>query len=248
MDKTNKRRIPFYVKLKNELQEKIQQEMNIGDFMPTEKEIGEIYGASRETVRAAINELVKEGLIVKKQGKGTFVTNKNTMQDVGRIYSWTEEMKLRNKKTGTSHLEISEVAPSRKLKKALHLSDNDKVVCINRVRLIDDEPIVIMVNYIPEKLVPGLKEKGLNCESLYYKLERDYNIILVYAEEIITARFATSAEAALLQIPEESAVLNVRRTSFTEGNIPVEVVDMVARGDKYQYFAKLKGRHKSTRR
>lgn len=235
---------PLYVQLKNELQEKIEQDMSVGDLLLTETEIEKMYQVSRMTVRKAIEELVNEGIVNKQQGKGTFVSQTKTTQGLGRIFSWSEEMKIQHKESKTISTEISIVPPSKKIRAALQLDKNEQVVCIRRVREIDGEPVAIMINYLRAKYVPGLIETGLRSDSLYYDLEKIYNISLVHADEIITARLSNPIESALLVIPEDSAVLHVRRTSYMKGNIPIEVVDMVARGDRYQYLAELEGRTK----
>ncbi|HAC5573502.1 TPA_asm: UTRA domain-containing protein [Listeria monocytogenes] len=235
---------PLYMQLKNQLQEKIEQDMSVGDLLLTETEIEKMYHVSRMTVRKAIEELVNEGIVSKQQGKGTFVSQTKTTQGLGRIFSWSEEMKLQHKESKTISVEISAAIPSKKIRTALQLGKHEEVTCIRRVREIDGEPVAIMINYLRAKYVPGLLENGLKSDSLYHNLEEIYHISLVHADEIITARLSTPIESALLAVPEDSAVLHVRRTSYMKGNTPVEVVDMVARGDRYQYLAELEGRTK----
>lgn len=245
MEKLNKNsKLPLYLQLKEILLKQIEQDMTIGTLIPTETEIEATYGVSRMTVRKTVDELVNDGYLIRKQGKGTFVKDNKTIQDVGRIFSWTEEMQSQQRETKTTHMEIKRIEPSKRLRTALNLSKNEKLICINRVREINSEPIVIMLNYLREKYVPGLLEHGIESDSLYKDLEEKYDLILLNADEVITSRLSDPTESLLLNIPEDSAVLHVRRTSYIKNKIPVEVVDMVARGDKYQYFAKLKGRQK----
>lgn len=239
-----KKDVPLYVQLKEELIKKIENEMEIGALLPTEKELESQYNVSRMTVRSAIDELKNEGFVTKQQGKGTFVNQKKMTQDVGTIFSWTEEMKLQNKQSQTTIIDMKEAVPSKEVMKSLKIQNGEKVITLTRVRQVDNEPIVIMVNYLKEKYVPELLKDGLQSESLYEELETKYNIFLEKADEIITAREATAFEASMLNVSEGSALLHVRRTSYMKNNIPVEVVDMIARGDKYQYFAELEGRNK----
>ncbi len=237
--------IPLYLQLKEILKERIEKHMSPGDVIPIEIEIEKEFGVSRMTVRKAIDELVDEGLVVKQQGRGTFVQQPKITQDVGTIFSWTEEMRNKGKSTETRDLEIREVTPSRKLAEALRLGKNERIVCLKRIRYTEGEPLAIMINYLRLNYVPGLLDNGLQSESLYEDLEQIYHIKLVEADETISAREATDLEALTLQIPPGSAVLHIMRTSYLANGIPVEVVDMTARADRYQYFAKLTGREKN---
>lgn len=237
--------VPLYLQLKEILKERIEHYMEPGDAIPVEIEIEKEYGVSRMTVRKAIDELVDEGMVVKQQGKGTFVQQSKITQDAGTIFSWTEEMRNKGKSTETREMEVREVTPSRKLAEALRLHKNERTVCLKRVRYTEGEPLAIMINYLRLQYVPGLLENGLQSESLYEDLEQIYRVKLVEADETISAREATDLEALTLHIPPGSAVLHIVRTSYMANGMPVEVVDMTARADRYQYFAKLTGREKS---
>jgi GntR family transcriptional regulator len=218
--------------------------MKSGDMLPTEPEIEKMYQVSRMTVRKAIEELVAEGRVSKQQGRGTFVQSPGIIQEAGKITSWTEEMKLKGKETKTIGLQILEIYPSNKLAADLSLKKNEKVVCIKRVRVVDGEPLAIMVNYLRSTAVPGLLESGLTSESLYEELENRYNIVIERATERIRAREASELEAISLNIPPYSAVLQVTRLSYLSDGMPFEVVEMTTRADRYQYHIELSGRRK----
>lgn len=235
---------PLYMKVQEELVEVIHT-LNVGDKIPPEYELEKMFGVSRVTVRKAVENLVSEGLLQKCQGVGTTVCETSTTQSLGKIYSWTEEMKRKNQRSTSSNQIIHRIKPSLKLKNELRMSDEEKIIMVSRIKLVNDIPIVIMVNYLREVFIPGFYERGLQRDSLYEELEQVYGINLFSGEEIIRARSATAYEAAALQIEEGAAILNVRRKTFLKYNRPFEIVDMVARGDKYQYFAKLGGRDKT---
>lgn len=236
--------IPLYQQLKESLAAHIEQNLKSGDMLPTEPEIEEMYQVSRMTVRKAIEELVAEGLVTKQQGRGTFVQSPGIVQEAGRITSWTEEMKLKGKETKTIGLQILEIQPSNKLAADLSLKKTEKVICIKRIRVVDGEPIAIMVNYLRSSLLPGFLETGLRSESLYEELENRYNIVIEKATERIRAREATELEAISLSIPPYSAVLHVTRLSYLSDGTPFEVVEMITRADRYQYHIELTGRRK----
>lgn len=238
-----KSNVPLYIQLVQELKEEITQNLRVGDKLPTEKEMEKKYDVSRMTVRSAIDELQNQGIVSKIQGKGTFVKQNKLVQNLGTIFSWTEEMQLKNYSTETLEKKIHRIAPSKKIRKELMLTEGESVICVERVRTINDEPIVILVTYLREKYIPGFFEAGFAGESLYKVLESDYNIQLTVADEVISARNCTPIEAVRLNVEEDSAVLNVRRITYLETGAPFEVVDMIARGDKYHYLAHLEGRN-----
>ncbi|MFU0790216.1 MULTISPECIES: GntR family transcriptional regulator [Virgibacillus] len=237
-------RVPLYKQVKNQLLQEINKNMKEGDLLQPESEMEKQYGVSRITVRKAIDELVAEGVIFKAQGRGTFVRSTKIVQNAGTITSWTEEMHLKGKSPSTQNLMISEVKPSRKMIDKLHLQPNEKLIRIERLRLADGEPIALMFNYLREKYVPGLLNKGLTRESLYEELEENYNIVLIEAQEQIKARLATDLEASALKIPPGEAVLHINRTSFLKSGIPFEMVEMINRADRYEYYIKVSGREK----
>jgi GntR family transcriptional regulator len=235
--------VPLYKQLKKELIAYIQESLQKGEALPTETEIEDMYHVSRITVRKAIESLEVEGIVVKQQGRGTFVKSKEIIQQVDGVTSWTKEMKKKGKRTKTLGLEIEEIKPSKKLIHDLQLNHNDYVVKLKRVRCVDDEPIAIMVSYLRSSMIPNFVNTGLKDESLYVDLENRYGITIEHATEWIRAREATDIEASTLFIPPYSAVLSLRRLSIAK-NVPFELVEMIARADRYQYTIELSGSNK----
>jgi GntR family transcriptional regulator len=233
-------RTPLYLRVEEALADRISH-MRVGDMIPPEPDLEREFKVSRATVRRAVENLVISGVLEKRQGLGTIVRDHPETQDVGQVYSWTAEMRRRHVETSSSHLTIQRQKPGRQLAKELRIDADENLVVISRVRSVKDVPVVVMVNYLREHYVPGLVERGLQGESLYDELLDVYGLHLIGGDETINAREATAIEASLLRVPEGSALLNVRRISMLRGNIPFEVVNMAARGDKYQYHAKLSG-------
>lgn len=149
---------------------------------------------------------------------------------------------LRGQPLKTLSVDITEVAPTKRMIYDLQLNPDEKLIRIKRIRAIQGEPITIMINYFRSKFVPGFLEKGLIYESLYEMLEKEYGIILESAEETVTAREASELEAEELSIPPGSPVLYLTRLSFLPGEIPFELTKVTTRGDRYQYRVSLRGR------
>jgi GntR family transcriptional regulator len=237
--------MPLYLQLKENLKDYIKDNFSPGDMIPIESEIEEMYQVSRMTVRKAIDELVDEQIVMKQQGRGTFVQSPKITQDMSRIFSWTEEMQQLGKQTETRGLEIQEVRPSRKLVQQLQLTANEKLISIKRIRYANGEPIAVMINYLRASYIPGFLETGLESESLYDDLEKRYGIRFSSAEEIVSAREATDLEALALRIEQYSPVMHVVRTSYLADGKPMEVVHLAARADRYQYSIRLSGNSRS---
>src|SRR5699024_6895399 len=184
-------KIPLYKQVRQKILKEINYHMKEGDLLPTEVELEKNYEVSRITIRKAIDTLEAEGYVEKIQGRGTIVTSTKIVQDAGSITSWTEEMHLKGKKPETKKQNNYLVKPSRKMKNKLNLHPNEKIICVERLSLVDEEPIALMFNYLREKHIPGLLEQGFIRESLYEELEENYNIVLEEANEQIKARLAT---------------------------------------------------------
>lgn len=237
-------KVPLYLQLKDLLLEYIEENLIEGDPLPIESQLEEQYGVSRITVRKTIDELVKDGVVVKQQGRGTFVQSKQIVQKAGAITSWTEEMRVKGKQIATKNMSMQEIEPSGKLREVLKLAKNEKVICLKRIRCADGDPISIMINYFRGRFTPGLVERGLSEESLYEVLETVYNIKLEKAHERIHARIATDLEALELGIAPHSALLQISRISYLADGTPFELVEMSNRSDMYQYHIELEGRSK----
>lgn len=231
---------PLYRKVQESLLDRINR-MQIGEMLPPEPELEHEFSVSRATVRRAIENLVQSGVLEKRQGRGTTIRDHPEAQDVGRVYSWKAEMARRGVESSSRLLSIGRDKPSRRIAQELRLSADELVVVVSRLQLVKGAPIALIVNTLRERYVPDLVERGLPAESLYEELTGRYGLSLAGGEETIGAREATAIEASLLEVPEGSALLNVRRVTSLRGNVPFEVVDMAARGDKYKYHATLAG-------
>lgn len=227
--------VPLYHQLKEALTRLIEDKYKPGDMLPTEPEIERMFGVSRVTVRLAMSALVEEGLIVKRQGRGTFVQSPKITHNLTSITSWTQQMRERGLVPKTVELELGRIAPPRKIAAMLNIRPEDQVLRIKRVRYASDEPMCIMTNYLNEAYVPGLLDKGLREESLYEVLAADYQLRIVKAQETVEAREASEYEADVLHIQAWAPVLFVTRVSYLQDGTPLEIVHLTSRADRYQY-------------
>lgn len=234
--------IPLYVRIREKLRAELAH-MKPGEPIPVEAELEKKFGVSRITVRRAVEELVSEGLLLRQQGRGTFVQKKLT-HELNLITSWTEQIKRLGFKPKTAKLKITSERPMAHVAEALGLKPDEEVIRIERVRLADREPISFIVNFYPARLVPGLLRVKNPGESFYNLLEKEYKLTPAVAVDTVDTRLATAQEAAALKIEPRAPVLCVRRLTYLEGGTPLELANVVSRGDRYQYRVTVHGRPK----
>lgn len=239
------RPIPLYYQVKESLLEKIKSnQFKVGDLIPSESELQEEYNVSRITIRRAIQELVQEGHLYTRQGRGTFVSRPKVSQELNLITSWAETMAAMGMRPETKRIEyFVEPAPVN-IARLLNIPIGDKVYRIERLRYADGEPTCIMTNYLSPAVVPGLLDKGLKSESLYETLEKHYSIVLSRAEETVEAKAAKASEAELLNIKRGAPLLCATRVTYDITDRPVEVVISITRADRYSYKIRMTGRNR----
>lgn len=240
--------VPLYHQLRELLLEKIESgEWNPGARLPTEDELCEMYQISKTTVRQGLSTLAMEGILIRKQGRGTFVAESRIEQGPVQLTSFSEEMLQRGLRPASKILELKEIPVPSKIAEELELSKGEFVFMIKRLRLADDEPMGIQTAYLPAASSPGLFDEDLSG-SLYQILEEKYGIIIAFALETHYATLLDEHEAELLGIPPgESAGLVAERRTFRQDGRPIEFVSSVMRGDRYRISVRLVQRGGSTK-
>ena len=228
----NRRGIPLYVQLKDKLLKDIKMNYKAGDIIPAEIKIEKEYEVSRITVRKAIEELEKENIVEKKQGKGTFVKEQKVLYDANSIGSLTQRLAKQKDVLSTKSIEFEIIEDEHYVKDLLKC---DRLLCIKRTRLLNNKPFALMLNYLDVRDVPNLKE-NFNIESLYTFLQQEYGIEFYNAKETVEAKNATKEEASKLQIKVRDALLSLHRLSFDKENRAVEYSDIVIKADMYKHI------------
>ncbi len=242
--------IPLYLQLEDDLKKKIENGLYLpGQTIPSENELVEMYGVSRITVREAISRLAAIGYLKKERGKGTFVQSANKLNErIGLITSFTEEIGARGHLPKSKVLNFKIDKPPKRLAAKLQLEENERIIVLERLRFIDDEPFSITKDFVPERLVPGFLSKNFEEASLYHELENIYNFELSEAIEEVEATIPTKLQARLLNIHHSSAVIQIHRVVYGGSSMgpdagkPVAGLVAIFRGDRFQYWAKLSGR------
>ena len=230
------RKQPLYDQLVDILTEKIDHEYRPGDMIPSERELSERYGLSRTTVRLALQELERLGLVVRQHGRGTFVADRSAQTaNLMQAYSFTEQMRSMGRVPQTTILEFSEMEADKNLSEHMGVRIGDRLFKLKRLRSADGMPMMVERSYLPVRKFLSLKRPMLEHKPLYDVIEQDYHEKIRVAEEEFFASIARPADAHLLDISEGSPVLDLVRTTYNEGNEIVEYTLSVARADQFKY-------------
>src|SRR5256885_6822197 len=140
--------------------------LGVGDAIPSERQLSADLGVSRVTVRAALDELVREGFLVRRRGAGTFVSEPKIAQEL-TMTSFTDDIRRRGMSPGSKTLDLQIVPAGARLGRLLHVSPSEPVVVAKRLRLADRETMAIETLHVRESLVPGLTATDLETGSLF---------------------------------------------------------------------------------
>jgi GntR family transcriptional regulator len=207
----------------------------VGDLIPTEEELCERFQVSRITVRRATEELAREGYLVTRQGKGTFVARPKIQRHMPKMKSFSEEMLEEGHQPGSRVLSLRHERADQDVAVKLGLETDSWVWVVERLRLADGEPICLSLAYLslPEHVAFTPLELE-NQVSLWTVLEGK-GIRMARSEETIQAVGAGSREANLLHVQVGSPLLLVEGTVFSDEEVSIEYHKILNRGDRYTY-------------
>jgi GntR family transcriptional regulator len=227
--------LPLYQQLQRKLRLAIENRvLGADDALPPERDLAEELNVSRITVRKAIDGLVDEGLLIRKQGSGTFVTNR-VEKNFAKLTSFSEDMRARGRKPRSVWLDraAGTVTPGESL--TLRSSPGTPVYRFSRIRYADDAPMALEYATVLAGCLPSVESVET---SLYEALERTGNRP-VRALQRLRAVLLTAEQAQLLKAQEKDAGLLVERVGFLKDGRAVEFSQSFYRGDIYDFVAEL---------
>jgi GntR family transcriptional regulator len=204
-----------------------------GTALPSERRLCADLAVSRPTVRAAVDDLVRDGLLVRRHGAGMFTARPKIAQELtaaGRVDGvWTSRT-----------LSIARASAGARAGRRLRITPAAPVLRISRLRLADGAPIAIDRLCVPAGLVPGLTGEDLERSSFYQLLRTRYQIEVATAEQSVEATVTDEEESALLKVPVCSPALLFERTTRDGAGQVVEFTRSLYRGDRYRLLASLR--------
>lgn len=228
--------LPLYVKLTNQLRKDIENgNYQKGEKIPTEQELCKIYNVSRITVRNALKALSKERLLVRLQGKGTYVANEKFKRDISRSSSFTQICLETGQIPGAKVVKcIIEDANPLDIKE-LNLKPDDKVIALERIRYANNIPVAFEISRFPESFSFLLQEE-LNNSSLINVLTKKHNIILGYCTKCIELVYASYELSHYLEINEGYPLISIISLTCDSENKPIHRSLQYVVGDKFKFY------------
>ena len=214
------------------------ERLGVGTAIPSERQLSADLGVSRLTLRAALDDLAREGYLVRRRGSGTYVQQPKSAQEL-TMTSFSEDMRRRGMGPGSRTLSLARELAGARLGRALQVSPSDKILVIKRLRLADGETMAIETLHLPEAVVPGLEAKDLDNGSFYELLSGRYGIEIAEGTQAIEPTVTNEEESAALGVPLHSPAFLFERTSKDFEGRTVEFVQSVYRGDRYRIVTEL---------
>ncbi|HKZ92419.1 MAG TPA: GntR family transcriptional regulator [Candidatus Limnocylindrales bacterium] len=230
-------RVPYYVQLKDLLQEQIESDVwQPGDRLPSEAELCQRFGVSRTVVRQALAELVHESLVVREQGKGSFVAVPKISEAlVQRLTGFYEDMAERGLHPVSKVLRQEVVPASATLARHLDIEAGSALIVIDRLRFIKDAPLVLVTTCIPRDMCPQLLSIDLRYRSLYDVLGQEAGLVITRGRRWIEAVAASARQASLLEVKRGAPLIRLESVSFLADGRPVEYYDAIHRSDRARF-------------
>jgi GntR family transcriptional regulator len=230
----HKNHIPLHIQTEELLRKLIRSpQYSKGKLLPNEIELAKQLAISRTTLRLAINKLVYEGLLVRKKGVGTKVSNNTVSSKSVNWLSFSQEMAARKIQIKNFELKLKWVKPDEQIANFFEIKTDKKVLKMERLRGQPEGPFVYFTSYFHPRI--GLTGKEDFLRPLYEILEKDYMVIASLSKEEITARAADKFLAEKLNLEVGSPILVRKRFVYDQGDRPIEFNMGYYRADSFVY-------------
>lgn len=228
---------PVYYQIKKELEESI----NNGGFQPLEKipsedDLAKFFNVSRMTVRKAIDQLVEEGLLLRRHGAGTFVSKSNYIykNDLSRLTSSTKDMQDNGHHIETVVLEKEIISASKEIAHILNLKEGEEIFKSVRLRSINKVPFYLETSYLHFPGCQQLMDENM-ADSVFAILENKFGIEIQDANATIEAIGVDRYGSDILKINIGAPVLQIKQVTFSSKGEPIQYAVIISRSDKYKY-------------
>lgn len=209
-----------------------------GTSLPSERQLCALLSVSRPTLRSVVDAFVRDGILVRHHGKGVFIAHRKIAQHLAQSGDHLLHRSVEG--TWTSRILDFQISTAgARLVRRLHLSPQDSVVRVYRLRFVDDEPMCLETIHLPQHLVPDLRRADLDDVSLYGLLAGRFDITVARATQVIEPTVTDDAEAAQLNVPAQSPALLFERTTVDMAGRVVEFTHSIYRGDRYRIVSHL---------
>lgn len=225
--------IPLYSQIVNIVKRNLSAgTLSAGELLPSEAAFCAAFNVSRSTVRQAIGILESEGLVVRKQGRGTFAAAPKVRRRTENVYSFTSEISAMGLTPSSTLIEFDVIAPTPDIVKVLELKNpEERVYRFTRIRNVNDEPLILETSFYPCALYPNLTREQLRTRSIY-SLLYDVGVVPANAVDSYEAVVIGRAEGELLHCKPGSCGFAVQRRTYDVSGSCYEFTQSLIRADR----------------
>jgi GntR family transcriptional regulator len=231
---------PIYVQIQNSLVARIESgDLPEGSMLPGELDLAAQFGVSRPTVRQAILELARQGLVARARGRGTIVVGRRREYPARRLVSFSEENAGSGRAVTSKVLSSGLVVADPQLADQFGLPGGGQVFVLDRLRYVNGQLVAWQKSFLPSQNVPGIQQIDFEGQSLYRVLLERFGLEVDHGEEAISIGGANRQEAHLLEVFVGASVFRIERRSYLPSDRLLELVQSVYRGDQYEIRLRL---------
>jgi len=214
----------------------------VGEQIPAEEDLCAYFSLSRTTVRKALDALVNEGLLRRERGRGSFIAERKLVEGlINRPVGFFDDMAERGLHVTTRVLEIREMQPPEIVAKELELGPGESVIFLDRLRFIQNEPVVLVTTFVPSRLCSNLLQVDLTNTGLYTVLRKNCGFRLARAKRFVEAVAANEHEAQLLKVKRGAPLLLIESTVYLADGRPIDYYKARHRGDRLRLIVETSG-------
>lgn len=238
MGSNYRRKIPKHVQIYQWLRAMIAKgEIKRGDKLPTEIELSHMFAVNRMTVRKAMDSLVFDAMVIRRPGKGTFLTSekpKDLIYTLKNITSFGNDMQSVGIQPTYQAVEVKVIQADGEVSKMLKLKNDKRAIYSLRVLHANDKPVLIEKSYLPYFKFKDILDMDFNT-TLYQIITEKFDIALDHATQCLTAEFPGEEETRIFGLPEPCPCMKMETVVYDPHNSPVEALFAYYRGDKYKF-------------
>ena len=236
-DKTS---VPLYIQIAGSLLTQIETgELAPDERLPSERKLSQRLNVSRMTLRAALGELDSKGLLVRRPGDGTYIAKPKIERHADKLVPFTLSMQKRGYITSAKLIVFEQRLADVSVAQHLKIPVSTPVFFCQRLRLINQEPVMLENCTMPVALFQDFGKYDLEGRSLYEIMETEYGVAAHHSEQSLEAVVAADYEAETLHIEPGAPLMLERRLGYEENNRPFEYGHDLYRGDRFRFFTEI---------
>jgi GntR family transcriptional regulator len=232
--------VPLYIQIAEGLLDQIESgELSPGDRLPSERELSGALDVNRMTLRRALRLLETRGLLVRRRGDGTYVAEPKIERQAGQLVPFTRGMERRGYVPGARIITLEKRPADAAVAQELGLPVSAPVYFVRRLRLLNQEPVMLERLTVPAHRFPGFEHYDFSSRSVYAVMEKEYGVTVVRARQSLEPVVATEYEAELLEVQAGAPLMLERRLGFDRDDQPIEHGKDLYRGDRFRFVTEI---------